>query len=173
MTATAPTETDPVVVVGVSEAATILVGMQRSNVANFLDRRITPYAVRPDGRGKLWRREDVERVKAEYDADEAKVAADNRRRASARGEPSPPRPAPEPREPRVVIGPRQRLAMELMVDGPLVPTEYVEADQLRTAIWRLAERGFVRVVEDSPRSYALTEEGREAWETLQRQSGVT
>lgn len=125
-------------VVSLSEAANLL-HMKRPNVAKFLARRGIEPAF-PKAQGYFWWLADVERAKAEREADEEKMRADRQRRESAlngRPEPAPSRP-PE----LAHLGKAQRdLALVLLRH----PIPYPK-DASRFALRRLRQRGLVEPV---------------------------
>ena len=125
-------------VVSLSEAADLL-HMKRSNTAKFLARRGVEPAF-PKAQGYFWWLADVERAKAEREADEARMAADRQRRETALNGP-PPR--PEQRPPELAhLGRAQRdLALVLLRH----PIPYPK-DASRFALRRLRQRGLVEPV---------------------------
>lgn len=130
--------------------------MKRSNVAKFLARR----GVRPiiaKSSGYLWREEDIERVKAEREADAERMDADRRRRESAvrrvDGQPGPPvEHVPGPR-----LGRTQRDLVEELTERPRTAT----GESRRHAMRRLRFRGLVEAVPGERNLYQLTDSGRE------------
>jgi len=125
-------------VVSLSEAADLL-RMKRPNVAKFLARRGVEYAF-PKAQGYFWWESDILRVKAEREADKARMAADEQRRSSAlHGRP----PEPERRPPELAhLGETQReLALVLLRH----PVPYPK-DSRRFALRRLRQRGLVEEV---------------------------
>jgi len=149
---------------GVTEAAKLL-SMRKSNLRKFLERRgIDPDTTLPGGR-PAWSRDTLERVRADYLADEEKVRADTRRRNSALGLLTE---GYEERVPSVAvrIGDTQRKVLtEMYLDPFPLPPRAFEIRQVasengaKQALYRLAERGFV---ESRDEGYVLTELGREA-----------
>jgi hypothetical protein len=134
-----------------SECATLL-NMRRPNVAKFLARRNVEPAF-PKASGYFWWESDVKRVKEERESDPARMAADERRRESARrraaGEVAP---VEEPEE-QVRLGKTQRDLMLTMLRRPVEQT-----DANRFSLLRLRKRGYCERIESG--RWALTSEGR-------------
>jgi hypothetical protein len=142
-------------VLSLSECAERL-RMKRSNVAKFLARRGVEPAF-PKAQGYFWWASDIERVKAEREADERRMTADEKRRhaalhgrAEARAEPPP----PELRR----IGATQRAVLSELLRRPVRP----ETDAERLALRRLRERGLVESVPGERGVYQLNTVGRAA-----------
>jgi hypothetical protein len=139
-------------VLTLAEVATRL-NMSRSNVAKFLARRdVSPWLKK--AQGYFWREEDIERVKAEREADPERMAADERRRQAAlRG------PAPKPeRLPVPRLGPTQKAVLKAMRERP---GSSGDGDATRMALMRMRERGLVEAVEGERGLYSLTPLGLE------------
>lgn len=135
-------------VLSLSEAAERL-GMKPPNVAKFLARRnVAPAFAK--GQGYFWREEDIDRVKAEREADEARMAADEKRRRAAL-EGAQPR---EPRERKPRVGGHQAELLNQLLRRPMAPGSNAE----RLALRRLRLRGLVKA-EDG--MFQLTDAGRE------------
>jgi hypothetical protein len=145
------TAAEPRRVLSLSESAERL-RMKRPNVAKFLARRGVEPAF-SKAQGYFWWEDEIERVKAEREADATRMAADERRRRSAlarRGEAGHETPPPElPR-----LGATQRGVLVEMLRRPVEPT-----DEVRFALRRLAQRGLAERV-PGERLFTLTGEGR-------------
>lgn len=140
-------------VLSLSEVAERL-GMKPPNVAKFLARRgIEPVLAK--AQGYFWAEDAIERVKAEREADEARMAADARRRKAALEGPA----EREPREPKPRVGGRQAELLEAMLRRPISADD----NATRLAIRRLRLRGFVKATRTANGGavYQLTEAGRE------------
>jgi hypothetical protein len=140
-------------VLSLSEAADLL-HMKRSNTGKFLRRRGVEPAF-PKAQGYFYWAADIERVKAEREANEERMAADARRRESAlnrtRGEVNTGPPPPEVER----LGPAQRAVLSELVRKPLPVT-----GENRFTIHRLRQRGLVDYVPGAtPRTAQLTAEG--------------
>lgn len=143
-------------VVSLSEIATLL-GMKRSNVAKFLARRGIAPAIEK-AQGYFWWADEIEKVKAEREADTAKLEADRKRRATAlRGR----APEPEVLPPALKrMGARERSMLAELMLRPVTPRS--DASR-RAALRRLSDRGLCQVIPGStPITYALTSKGAEA-----------
>lgn len=144
---------EPPRLLSLSEVADVL-HMKRPNVAKFLARRgVQPAYAK--AQGYFWNADDIERVKAEREQDEARMAADRKRRASAvarqAGEVESEPPPPE----LARLGPTQRRLLGELARRPVKPE--VEAD--RFALRRLRQRGLARDVADAAGTFALTDDG--------------
>lgn len=144
MTTTTTTEAPPEVprVLSLTEAAQRL-KMKPPNVAKFLERRgVAPALAK--AQGYFWREEDIERVKAEREADTKRMAEDRKRRRGAlRG------------QSKTRLGPHQLALLPRLLRRPVRPADNAE----RLAIRRLRERGYVEPTQDG-RAYKLTAAGR-------------
>lgn len=142
-------------VMSLSEVADLM-DMKRPNVAKFLARR----GVRPmfaKAQGYFWDAAEVERVKAEREADDDLMAANERRRAAALGLEMPPRPEEPQRMPEAArLGPRQRELLQEMEQRPGTPVD----DAQRLVLRRLRLRGLVEPVPGERKLYQLTDLGR-------------
>lgn len=119
-------------VLSLSEAAAVL-GMKRPNVAKFLARRGVEPAF-PKAQGYFWWEDDILRVKAEREADSARMAVDERRRRSALHG----RPEEEPPPPELAhLGRTQREVLSELVLHPIPRPQ----DARRFALLRLVRRG--------------------------------
>lgn len=158
---TQPDTTTPDRVLSLSEVADLL-DMKRPNVAKYLARK----GIRPKfakAQGYFWDAAEVERVKAEREADEELMAVNARRRAAALGNPLPPPERPVPRAPEAArLGPRQRELLLEMEQRPGTPID----DARRLVLRRLRLRGLVEPVPGERKLYQLTEAGRRAVEVL-------
>jgi hypothetical protein len=162
MTQPEPTTPEPPErVLSLSEVADLM-DMKRPNVAKYLARK----GIRPKfakAQGYLWSAAEVERAKAEREADESLMAANERRRASALGMPTP---APEPpirRPPEAArLGPKQRELLVEMEQRPGIPV----SDARRLVLRRLRLRGLVEMVPGERRLFQLTETGRRVVDSL-------
>src|SRR4051812_5021381 len=87
--------------------------MKRSNVTKFLTRRGIRPAIKKAA-GYFWRAEEIERVKAEREADTRQMEADRRRRESALN------PAAREEEPKVPggerLGDRQKAVLRALLN---------------------------------------------------------
>lgn len=141
-------------VLSLSEVAERL-NMKRPNVAKFLLRRgIMPQFTKASG--YFWNEVTIDAVKAEREADEARMAADDRRREGALvgARPRVRRP-PE----LVRLGATQRDLLDRLAERPVHGTN----DSDRLALRRLRERGLVEPVPNARRgTYQLTAKGRGA-----------
>lgn len=139
-------------VLSLSEVAERL-NMKRPNVAKFLARRGVSPAFEK-AQGYFWWEADIERVKAEREADERRMAADAKRRESAvRGR----RVERDPVPPELArLGSTQKRLLGELLRRPVKPE--VESD--RFALRRLRGRGLVVTLDDAPGTFALTDEGR-------------
>lgn len=148
------TDTTPRVLT-LSETADRL-NMKRSNVAKFLARRGVQRAFAKRV-GYFWYEDAIDQVKAEREADEERMAADERRRESALRR-ADGQPAPEPvRTPSVRLGRTQRDLMEELRERPARPSN----DARRLALRRLRERGLVENTPGERGLYQLTDSGLE------------
>lgn len=136
-------------VLSLSEAAERL-NMKPPNVAKFLARREVKPAL-AKAQGYFWLESDIERVKGEREADEARMAADERRRRAAL-EGAAPR---EPREPKPRVGGHQADLLTTLLSKPVTPGSNAE----RLALRRLRLRGLVEAADDG--AFQLTDAGRE------------
>jgi hypothetical protein len=136
-------------VVSLSEAAELL-RMKRPNVAKFLARRgVEPAFAK--AQGYFWWLADVERAKAEREADEERMAVDARRRETAiHGRP--PEPPPPPPELSRLGETQRELALILLRH----PVPYPK-DARRFALRRLRQRGL-----------AVQVPGEETWQATPR-----
>lgn len=128
--------------------------MKRPNVAKYLAR----HGIRPafaKASGYLWHEADIERIKAQREADEAKLAADERRREAALRN-SDGTAAPVPPQAALRLGRTQREVMERLAQRPVRP----ENDAVRLALRRLRERDLVEAAGERG-LYQLTDEGRD------------
>jgi predicted DNA-binding transcriptional regulator AlpA len=150
-------------VLSLSEVAERL-RMKRPNVAKFLARRGVEPAF-PKAQGYFWWESDVERVKAEREADPDRMAADARRRrtavARAGGEADQEETPPEVDVNR--LGITQQLLLQEMLRRPVPP----DGNTARSALRRLALRGLAERV-PGERVYQLTPLGRRAAAEVQR-----
>lgn len=137
-------------VLTLSEVAERL-NMKRSNVAKFLARRgIQPSLAKASG--YLWREDLIDAVKADREADEARMAADARRREGAlHGAAVPSRQPPELQR----LGSTQRELLARLCERPVRPISNSD----RLALRRLRERGLVALVPGERGIYQLTPEG--------------
>jgi hypothetical protein len=138
-------------VLSLSEAADRL-HMKRSNVAKFLARR----GVRPafsKAQGYFWWESDIDRVKAEREADEARMAADEKRRQAAihGGQHREPVPSEISR-----LGRTQRDLLTTMLRRPVVAS----SDAERLALRRLVQRGLAERIDGEGGSHRLTDTAR-------------
>lgn len=142
-------------VLSLSEAAERL-RMKRSNTAKFLARRgIAPAFSK--AQGYFWWEADIERVKAEREADKVRMAADERRRLAAnRGRAELARRPVPPELAR--LGHTQRALLSELLRHPV----HQETDATRLAIRRLHARGLVEGVDGANGTYQLTTSGRVA-----------
>lgn len=141
-------------VLSLSEAASRL-NMKRSNVAKFLARRSVEPAF-AKAQGYFWWEADIERVKAEREADKARMKADaKRRRAALKRTGEVPVTVPPPELAR--LGERQKLMLGELLRHPVAPGD----DATRLALRRLRDRGLVEKVQGTG-TYQLTTTGREA-----------
>lgn len=133
-------------VLSLSEAADVL-HMKRSNVAKFLARRgVVPAFTK--AQGYFWWEADIQRVKAEREADTTKMAADAKRRhAAVHGGIE--RKVIPPELAR--LGATQRMLLTTMLRRPGVAT----SDAERLALRRLRERGLVEPVEGERGTFQL------------------
>lgn len=143
-------------VLSLSEAAERL-RMKRSNAGKFLARRGVRPAF-PKAQGYFYWLADIERVKAEREANRGQMAADARRRESAlRG------PVAEVERPRVPpevahLGAAQRVLLSELVRHPVAYPQ----DSRRFALLRLVRRGLAEeLTGEAGRVFALTDRGRE------------
>jgi len=144
-------------------AAAAFLGMSKSNVRAFLERRgIEPFAER--AQGSLWLAEDVERAKREYDAS-GRREADERRRAVMRGEREPAGRAKKSSA-AARIGPTQRSLLRRVGRSRKVD---IQSGPERQARRRLIERGLV--VADDDGGFELTASGRRARAAILEDSG--
>jgi hypothetical protein len=139
-------------VVSLSEAAEIL-RMKRPNVAKFLARRGIEPAF-PKAQGYFWWFADVDRARQERESDEAKMAADRQRRASAVNGP-PARSEPPPAE-VAKLGPVERAVLSELLRRPIPYPK----DSRRFALRRLRQRGLVVQV-PAEKTWQLSPRGRE------------
>jgi hypothetical protein len=132
--------------------------MKRPNVAKFLARHgIEPAFAKASG--YLWFEEDIERIKAQREADAERLAADQRRREAAlRRNQNTVEPAPVPPAAAIRLGRTQREVLERLAQRPV----RAENDAVRLAMRRLRERHLVAAVPGERGLYALTDEGRSA-----------
>lgn len=136
-------------VLSLSEAAERL-NMKPPNVAKFLARRgVEPAFAK--AQGYFWNEADIDRVKGEREADEARMAADERRRQAAL-EGAAPR---EEREPKPRVGGHQAELLTTLMSKPIAPSSNAE----RLALRRLRLRGLVTAEPNGP--FQLTDAGRE------------
>jgi hypothetical protein len=154
--------TDPERVLSLSEVADLM-DMKRPNVAKFLARK----GVRPKfakAQGYFWDAAEIERIKAEREADADLMAANERRRAAALGLDAPPREEPEPARPPEAarLGPKQRELLLEMEQRPGIPV----SDQRRLVLRRLRLRGLVEPVPGEAKLYQLTDVGRRVVDAL-------
>lgn len=127
--------------------------MKRPNVAKYLARHgITPAFAKASG--YLWHEADIERIKAQREADEAKLAADQRRREGALRNNT----ATVPPQASLRLGRTQREVLERLAQRPVRP----ENDAVRLAMRRLRERHLVEGAPGERGLYQLTTEGRAA-----------
>lgn len=131
--------------------------MKPSNVAKFLARR----GIKPDykkAQGHLWREDKIEAVKAEREADAAKMEADRKRREAAlarsRGSAAP----PAATTPALKLGTRQQLLLAILVRHPV----RADNEATRSALRRLRERALVEPIPGDPQTWQLTDRGWEA-----------
>jgi hypothetical protein len=142
-------------VLSLSEVAELM-DMKRPNVAKYLARKgIRPKFVK--AQGYLWDAAQIERLKAEREADAELMAANERRRASALGLAPPPRDEPGPaRLPEAArLGPRQKELLLWLESRPAAPVD----DKRRLVLRRLRLRGLVEPVPGERKLYQLTELG--------------
>lgn len=138
-------------VLSLSEAADRL-HMKRSNVAKFLARRgVTPAFSK--AQGYFWWESDIVRVKEEREADEKRMAADEKRRRAAveggvKREPIPPELSR--------LGATQRDLLSTMLRRPYSPANDAE----RLALRRLASRGLAEPVPGERGAHQLTATAR-------------
>lgn len=138
-------------VLSLSEAADRL-RMKRSNVAKFLGRRgVQPAFTK--AQGYFWWEADIERVKAEREADTRRMAADEKRRRAAveggvKREPIPPELSR--------LGATQRNLLQTMLRRPCT----AGSDAERLAIRRLRSRGLVEPVPGERGAHQLTDTAR-------------
>lgn len=138
-------------VLSLSEAAERL-RMKRPNVAKFLSRRgVEPAFTK--AQGYFWWEADIDRVKAEREADAVRMAADAKRRLAAihggvQREPVPPELAR--------LGATQRELLTTMLRRPGTVTD----ESSRAALRRLRERGLVEPVRGENGTFQLTAKAR-------------
>jgi hypothetical protein len=156
------TTTTPGRVLSLSEIADLM-DMKRPNVAKWLARKgIQPKFAK--AQGYFWDADEVERAKAEREADEELMAVNARRRAAALGNPLPPPERPVSTTPPEAarLGPRQKELLLEMEQRPGVPVD----DARRLVLRRLRLRGLVEAVPGERKLYQLTDAGRRAVEVL-------
>ncbi len=139
-------------VLSLSEAADVL-HMKRPNVAKFLARRGIEPAF-PKAQGYFWWVSDVERAKAEREADKERLAADERRRRSAIDGPPPPPESPPPEVAR--LGRTERAVLAELLRHPIPYPK----DSRRFALRRLRQRGLAVQV-PAEETWQLSDRGRE------------
>jgi len=136
-------------VLSLSEASERL-NMKRSNTSKFLARRRVEPAF-SKAQGYFWWEADIDRVKAEREADKARMASDDKRRSAAlkRGQPEPPPPE------LARLGATQRALLSELLRHPVT----AEVDAERLALRRLRDRGLVEQMSGLS-SYQLSVAGR-------------
>lgn len=137
-------------VLSLSEAADRL-RMKRSNVAKFLARREVQPAF-SKAQGYFWWEADIERVKAEREADEKRMAADERRRRAAVEGGVQREPVPQE---IARLGSTQRDLLLTMLRRPYA----TNGDAERLAMRRLVSRGLAEPV-PGERAFQLTARAR-------------
>lgn len=152
-------QADPPEVLSLSQVADRL-GMKRPNVSKFLTRRgVRPYLKKASG--YFWRADEIDRVKAEREADERQMAADRQRRDSAlRRSGREPEPTVHPGAER--LGDRQKAVLRALASRPLKS----DGEAMRAAFRRLSERGLVEPVRGEQGVFALTSKGQEVAASL-------
>jgi hypothetical protein len=148
--------TDTPRVLSLSESAERL-NMKRSNVGKFLARRNVQPAF-SKAQGYFYWEADIDRVKAEREADKERMAADAKRRRSAlAGHGKLQEVVSVPPE-LARLGATQRALLSELLRHPVKP----ETDAERLAMRRLRQRGFVSPVATAEDSFDLTVDGRTA-----------
>lgn len=152
--------TTPGRVLSLAEVAERL-DMKRPNVAKYLARHgIEPAFAKASG--YLWHEADIERIKAEREANAEKLAADQRRREGALRNVDGNNAAPVPPAAALRLGRTQREVLARLAERPV----RAENDAVRLALRRLRERGLVSAVPGERGLYGLTDEGRSAASAL-------
>lgn len=131
--------------------------MKRPNVAKFLARHNVAPAYKKAS-GYFWHEADIERIKAQREADTERMAADARRREAALRRNHNEVVTPVPPAAALRLGRTQREVMERLAQRPI----RAENDAVRLALRRLRERHLVESVAGERGLYALTDEGRSA-----------